>query len=52
MEQQTAPTCVRIEHSPEYRGKQGLEYFAGVSAQTTGSHGDNSTHGARQAAPA
>jgi uncharacterized RmlC-like cupin family protein len=37
MERQPAPTCVRIERSPEYRGKQGLEYFAGVSAQTTGS---------------
>jgi uncharacterized RmlC-like cupin family protein len=37
MERQTAPTCVRIERSPEYRGKQGLEYFAGVCAQTTGS---------------
>jgi len=38
MERQAAPPCVRIARSPEYRRKQGLEYFAGVSAQTTGSH--------------
>ena len=28
MERQPAPTCVRIERSPLYRGKQGLEYFS------------------------
>jgi uncharacterized RmlC-like cupin family protein len=35
----TAHTCVRIERSAEYRGKQGLDYFAGVSAETAGSRG-------------
>src|SRR5579863_7903174 len=35
----SAPTCVLVDHTAEYRGKQGLDYFAGVSAQTTGSQG-------------
>jgi len=30
------PTCVLIEHSGTYRGKQGLEYFNGVSTETAG----------------
>jgi uncharacterized RmlC-like cupin family protein len=30
-------TCVLIEGSTRYRGKQGLDYFAGVSAETAGS---------------
>jgi uncharacterized RmlC-like cupin family protein len=33
------PTCVLVDHTAAYRGKQGLDYFAGVSAQTTGSQG-------------
>jgi uncharacterized RmlC-like cupin family protein len=37
MERDAAPTCVRIEPSSEFRGKQGLDYFAGVSAETAGS---------------
>ena len=37
MERETAPTCVRIGHRSEYHGKQGLDYFAGVSAETAGS---------------
>ncbi len=31
--------CVKIEGSETYRGKQGLEYFAGVSAETAGARG-------------
>jgi uncharacterized RmlC-like cupin family protein len=37
MERNTAQTCVLIEHSAGYHGKQGLDYFAGISAETTGS---------------
>src|SRR5215813_13814431 len=32
-------TCVRIDSNAKYRGKQGLEYFAGISAETAGSKG-------------
>ncbi len=32
-------SCVKIEGSETYRGKQGLEYFAGVSAETAGARG-------------
>jgi len=39
MEAGTARTCVRIEHAAQYAGKQGLNYFAGVSAETAGSTG-------------
>jgi uncharacterized RmlC-like cupin family protein len=39
MKNATAPTCVRIASSPRYQGKQGLDYFAGVSAETAGSRG-------------
>ena len=39
MKEQAARTCVLIERSQQYRGKQGLEYFAGVSAETAGSTG-------------
>src|SRR5438874_5838710 len=35
----TKPTCVRIGCNDTYRGKQGLEYFAGVSAETAGAKG-------------
>lgn len=31
--------CVLIERATQYRGKQGLDYFAGVSAETAGAHG-------------
>ena len=34
-----ARTCVRIERPTEYIGKQGLPYFAGVSAETAGASG-------------
>ncbi|HEX3748843.1 MAG TPA: cupin domain-containing protein [Bryobacteraceae bacterium] len=37
MEKQSTPSCVRLSHTGEYRGKQGLDYFAGVSAETAGS---------------
>jgi uncharacterized RmlC-like cupin family protein len=37
MERDAAPTCVLIERSTGYHGKQGLDYSAGVSAETTGS---------------
>lgn len=37
MQRDTAPTCVLIERSTGYHGKQGLDYFAGVSAETSGS---------------
>lgn len=36
MERDIAPTCVLIERSTGYHGKQGLDYFAGVSAETSG----------------
>jgi len=39
MKEMSARTCVLINQSSEYRGKQGLDYFAGVSAETTGSTG-------------
>ncbi len=31
-------SCIVITPSAAHRGKQPLEYFEGVSAQTTGSH--------------
>jgi uncharacterized RmlC-like cupin family protein len=37
MKPEPAPTCVLVDHSTGYHGKQGLDYFAGVSAETTGS---------------
>jgi uncharacterized RmlC-like cupin family protein len=37
MQRETEPTCVLIERSTGYHGKQGLDYFAGVSAETSGS---------------
>lgn len=33
------PTCVVISPDEGYRGKQGFDYFAGVSAQTANSKG-------------
>ena len=39
MKTESAPTCVRIARSSGYHGKQGLEYSAGISAETTGSKG-------------
>lgn len=39
MKSDTAQTCVLIEHSAHYHGKQGLDYFAGVAAETSGSRG-------------
>jgi uncharacterized RmlC-like cupin family protein len=36
---QTAGTCVLIQRNKPYHGKQGLDYFAGVSAETAGSKG-------------
>jgi len=32
-------TCVRIDGNQTYRGKQGLEYFTGISADSAGSQG-------------
>ena len=37
MEQRVEARCVVIERAGAHRGKQGLEYFEGVSAQTAGS---------------
>ncbi len=34
-----APTCRVIRSNETYEGKQGFSYFAGVSAETTGSSG-------------
>jgi uncharacterized RmlC-like cupin family protein len=34
-----ARTCVLIERSAPYHGKQGLDYFAGVAAETAGPRG-------------
>jgi uncharacterized RmlC-like cupin family protein len=39
MQHDAAGTCVLIEGSNRYHGKQGLDYFAGVSAETCGSRG-------------
>lgn len=36
MPQERHSTCVLIPSSGTYRGKQGLEYFNGVSSQTSG----------------
>jgi uncharacterized RmlC-like cupin family protein len=33
------PTCVVVSPATSYRGKQQLDYFAGVSAQTAGASG-------------
>jgi uncharacterized RmlC-like cupin family protein len=35
----TAPTCRVIRPDNTYTGEQGLSYFAGISAETTGAHG-------------
>ena len=32
-------TCVLIEQAGQYHGKQGLDYFPGVAAETAGSRG-------------
>ena len=37
MQPQTPPTCVVISAGGTYRGKQGLPYFAGVSAESAAS---------------
>jgi uncharacterized RmlC-like cupin family protein len=37
MRSDAAPACRRIERTAQYHGKQGLDYFAGVSAETAGS---------------
>ena len=36
MPTETQPTCVLISQSGTYHGKQGLEYFNGVSSETAG----------------
>jgi uncharacterized RmlC-like cupin family protein len=36
MPTKTQPTCVLIPQSATYQGKQGLEYFSGVSSGTAG----------------
>jgi uncharacterized RmlC-like cupin family protein len=37
MQPDGAPTCVLIDRNTAYHGKQGLDYFAGVSSETAGS---------------
>jgi uncharacterized RmlC-like cupin family protein len=37
MEQKLAERCIAIKPAASHRGKQGLNYFEGVSAQTAGS---------------
>ncbi|HUI53889.1 MAG TPA: cupin domain-containing protein [Bryobacteraceae bacterium] len=39
MERKPKPTCVLISQAGTHRGKQGLDYFEGISAQTAGSQG-------------
>ena len=39
MEQNLEERCLVIERAASHRGKQGLNYFEGVSAQTAGSRG-------------
>lgn len=39
MSVESVPACVLVKGLKEYHGKQGLDYFAGVSAETTGSKG-------------
>jgi len=39
MDTNAARTCILIGRSTDYHGKQGLDYFAGVSAETAGSRG-------------
>lgn len=34
-----APTCHLVRPAATYEGKQGLSYFAGIAAETVGSHG-------------
>jgi uncharacterized RmlC-like cupin family protein len=36
-EQTTQPRCIVVERAEMHRGKQGLTYFEGISAQTAGS---------------
>ena len=36
---ETKPSCRLIPSGPTFRGKQGLDYFAGVSAESTGATG-------------
>ena len=36
MKNSSAQTCVLIERSDRYHGKQGLGYFAGISAESAG----------------
>jgi len=36
---QPKATCVKISQGESYRGKQALQYFAGVSAESAGSRG-------------
>jgi uncharacterized RmlC-like cupin family protein len=36
MAAKTEPTCVLVPRSETYQGKQGLEYFKGVSSETAG----------------
>jgi uncharacterized RmlC-like cupin family protein len=36
---ETAPTCRVVRGGGEFHGKQGLDYFTGISAETTGARG-------------
>ena len=35
----TEPTCAVVRGEQTFAGKQGLSYFAGISAETAGSRG-------------
>ena len=39
MEKTQVPSCVVISNQETYEGKQGLTYFAGISAETAGARG-------------
>jgi len=39
IKQDTKSTCVLIKRGGQYHGKQGLDYFSGVSAEAAGSRG-------------
>jgi uncharacterized RmlC-like cupin family protein len=38
-DQPKRPTCVVVQPRETFRGKQGLDYFAGISAQSAGASG-------------
>ena len=58
MSASSKPTCRLVRPGETYDGKQGLSYFAGIAAETVGSHGhlhassDHAARRPRQGAPA